>query len=190
MACPKAAASAGAGGWTRRCPWSWGRAGTEAAGGFGVDAAGFGCAGSQGAPLGKPSAMEWGARGVVVWGSPGLPGAGAARPPRASDQRRCDGKGRCWAHAVSRLLGRGLGGCHPWARVVDHAGSARPPREESGGDAVLGCSLEGASCAPGPGSAFLVTRRGKLTPLSLSCKSQTLCSRPCALFKNGLFTPC
>ncbi|XP_036171677.1 NADH dehydrogenase [ubiquinone] 1 beta subcomplex subunit 1 [Myotis yumanensis] len=31
MACPKAAASAGAGGWTRRCPWSWGRAGTEAA---------------------------------------------------------------------------------------------------------------------------------------------------------------
>ncbi|XP_059543879.1 NADH dehydrogenase [ubiquinone] 1 beta subcomplex subunit 1 isoform X1 [Myotis daubentonii] len=47
MACPKAAASAGAGGWTRRCPWSWGRAGTEAAGGFGVDAAGFRCAGSQ-----------------------------------------------------------------------------------------------------------------------------------------------
>ncbi|XP_023600197.1 NADH dehydrogenase [ubiquinone] 1 beta subcomplex subunit 1 isoform X1 [Myotis lucifugus] len=47
MACPKAAASAGAGGWTRRCPWSWGRAGTEAAGGSGFDAAGFGCAGSQ-----------------------------------------------------------------------------------------------------------------------------------------------
>ncbi|XP_008146678.2 NADH dehydrogenase [ubiquinone] 1 beta subcomplex subunit 1 isoform X2 [Eptesicus fuscus] len=31
MACLKAAASAGAGGWTRDCPWSWGRAGTEAA---------------------------------------------------------------------------------------------------------------------------------------------------------------
>lgn len=89
MVCLKAAASAGAGGWTRDCPWSWGRAGTEAAGGSGVDAAGFCCARSQGAPLGKPWTMEYvvgGAGEVVVWVSPGLERPGL--PGLLSDQRR------------------------------------------------------------------------------------------------------
>lgn len=145
MVCLKAAASAGAGGWTRDCPWCWGRAGTEAAGGSGVDAAGFCCARSQGAPLGKPWTMEWGRGGeVVVWVSPGF------FQIRGDETR----KGRWgfplvhgWAHSCRLVAVRkGPRRLSSLGHVLlITRGPPRPTREESGGDPMLGCSLEGAS---------------------------------------------
>lgn len=98
-------------------------------------------------PWESPRRWRRGSGGVVVWVSPGLPGAGAARPPRASDQRRRDAKGGCWAHAVP--VGKGTRRLSSLGHVLlVTRGPPGRPREESGGDAMLGCSLEGAPRAP------------------------------------------